>query len=334
MNKNDSYKTYLEAIRESIIEEMEKDKDIVFFGEDIGLYGGAFGVSSGLLGKFGTCRIIDTPISENSFVGLAVGAALTGLKPIVEIMFMDFITLAMDQIVNHMAKFRYMYGGQVTVPIVIRTPAGGGRRYGASHSQSLESWFMHIPGLKIAAPSNANDAKWLLKYAIQDFNPWLFIESKKLYSVKGVILEHMDIPVGKARVVHSGMDCTLVTYSRMVQDCQVAVKNLKEDKGISVELIDLRTLCPLDMETVLNSIKKTRCAVVVEEGCITSGVGAEISARITEGCFDFLSKPTLRIASPDTPIPSSPNLEDFLLPNSKNIMEKIEKYLQGQKPSL
>jgi len=330
LNSEDFEKTYLQAVREAISEEMEKDQSVVFMGEDIGRYGGAFGVSWGLLDKFGPRRIIDSPISENSFVGVATGAALTGLKPIVEIMFMDFITLAMDQIVNHMTKFRYMYGGQVTVPVVIRTPAGGGRRYGASHSQSLDSWFMHVPGLKIGVPSNPNDAKWILKHAIQDPNPWLVIENKKLYSIKGKVHQSLDLPVGKARVIHSGTDCTLITYSRMISECQQVVQHLRSAKGIQVELIDLRTLCPLDTETIVNSIKKTGCAVIVEEGCITSGVGAEISARIMEKCFHFLSKPVLRVASPDTPVPASPELEDAILPDFNSILIKVEEYLSNE----
>jgi pyruvate/2-oxoglutarate/acetoin dehydrogenase E1 component len=326
VNNQSSCKTYLEAIRETIAEEMENDQDVVFFGEDIAAYGGAFGLSWGLLNRFGPDRIVNTPISENSFVGLATGAALTGLKPIVEIMFMDFIALAMDQIVNHLAKLRYIYGGQVSLPVVIRTPSGAGRRYGASHSQSLEAWFMHVPGLKIAVPSNPHDARWLLRTAIHDSNPWLFVESKKLYSVKGEVGQDMQIPIGHANIIHHGSDCTVVTYSRMTQECLNIIEPMRQ-KGIHLEMIDLRTLCPLDIVTIRDSVKETGCAVVVEEDCRTCGVGAEISARIMEECFSFLSKPVLRIACPDSPIPASSKLEDFLIPGSESIKKQIEQYL-------
>jgi pyruvate dehydrogenase E1 component beta subunit len=324
MSSESGTKTYLQGINEAIAEEMERDENVILFGADVGRYGGAFGVTRGLLERFGS-RIIDTPISENSVVGLATGAAMTGLRPIVEIMFMDFITLAMDQIVNHATKFRYMYGGQVDVPLVIRTPSGGGRGYGPSHSQSLEAWFMHVPGLKIAVPSNPHDAKWLLKSAIRDPDPWLFIENKKLYSMKGNIGESLGDPVGKAKTVHAGTHCTVITYSRMTQECLGIVEPLAQ-KGISLEIIDLRTLYPLDMETITDSIKKTRHAVVVEEDCKTAGVGAEVVSRIIEECFHSLSRPVLRIACPDVPIPTSFKLENLLIPNSDHIMMKIEEF--------
>jgi len=322
MTKN-TLGSYLQAINEAISEEMECDDHVVFLGEDIGVYGGAFGVSRGLIEKFGPKRIIDTPISENSIIGLATGAAMTGLKPIVEIMFMDFITLAMDQIVNHMAKLRYIYGGQVTIPVVIRTPAGAGRRYGASHSQSLEAWFLHVPGLRIAVPSSPNDAKHILKYAIRDSNPWLFIESKKLYYTKGELCDTIDIPIGKARIVKHGEDCTIVTYSRMTEVCTNVVERLSNEYKLSVELIDLRTLNPIDYETIFESVKKTRFVVIVEEDNITGGVGAELSAQVAENCFDFLEKPILRIASKDIPIPASSILEDFTIPSAELIMAKL-----------
>jgi len=326
MHREGYVKTYLQAINEAIAEEMERDGDVFILGEDLGTYGGAFGATQGLLDRFGPGRVVDTPISENSFVGVATGAALTGLKPIVEIMFMDFITLAMDQIVNHMTKMRYMYGGQAKIPVVIRTPAGGGRGYGPSHSQSLESWFMHVPGLKIAVPSTPHDAKWLLKAAIADPNPWLFIENKKLYSLKGEVGEEIGFAAGKASIVAAGSDCTIITYSRMAQECLQAVETLAE-KGIRPEIIDLRTLSPLDMDTVYESVRKTGCAVIVEEDCKTAGVGAEISARIAEKCFGALSKPVLRIACPDSPIPTSAKLESLLIPNAERITKEVTKHL-------
>jgi len=320
-------KSYLEAVNEAISEEIASDENVIFFGEDIGIYGGAFGASRGLWEKYGKKRIIETPISENSFVGIAIGAALTGLKPIVEIMFMDFITLAMDQIVNHGTKLRYMYGGQVSVPIVIRTPGGGGRRYGSSHSQSLEGWFMRVPGLKIATPSNPNDAKWMLRYAVQDNNPWLIVESKKLYSMKGEIKDKIELPVGKAKIVVEGSDCTIITYSRMVEESLKAAAELKKENALSIEVIDLRTLSPLDIDSVQASIEKTGKAVVVEEGVRTCGIGAEISARISETCFESMKKPVLRIAAEEVPVPMSPTLEDAVLPDAKKIKTQILSFL-------
>ena len=326
MDKIKTTKTYLQAINSALLEEMEKDKKIIILGEDIGIYGGAFGVTQGLLERFGPERVIDTPISENSIVGVAIGSALAGLRPILEIMFMDFITLAMDQIVNHLTKFRYIYGGQTKLPVVIRTAAGGGKGYGPSHSQSLESWFMHVPGLKIAVPSNPHDAKWLLKTAINDFNPWLFIENKKLYAIEGEVGSKIGTPVGKANIVRSGRDCTVITYSRMTRECLSAIDAMGEKK-FSIEVIDLRTLSPLDTETIYSSIRKTKCAIIVEEDCKTSGVGAEISARIMEKCFRVLSRPVLRLAGCDTPIPASIELEEAFFPNAGKIIKTIRKYL-------
>ncbi len=328
MKKTNQDKSFLQAINDAIVEEMELDNQVVIIGEDIGTYGGAFGVTRGLLEKFGSSRVIDTPISENSIVGLATGAAITGLRPIVEIMFMDFITLAMDQIVNHMTKLRYMYGGQVTVPVVIRTPAGAGRRYGASHSQSLLAWFMHIPGIKIAVPSNSNDAKHILKYAIQDPNPWLFIEAKKLYYTKSKISNKLETPIGQAKIITKGKDCTIITFSIMTMICSHIIDQINNEGKYSLELIDLRTLAPLDYDTIYKSVRKTKNAVIVEEGYLTCGVGAEISSKITENCFSVLNKSVLRIASEDVPVPASPVLEDHSMPNSDKIFEKLEKFLK------
>ncbi len=327
MSNKTTDKSYLEAVNEAISEELASDEDVVFFGEDIGMYGGAFGAARGLWEKYGSSRVVESPISENSFTGIAIGAALTGLKPIVEIMFMDFITLAMDQIVNHGTKFRYMYGGQVTVPIVIRTPGGGGRRYGSSHSQSLEGWFLRVPGLRIAVPSNPSDAKWILRYAVQDKNPWLVVESKKLYGTRGKLGNGLRLPIGKAEVLREGAEITIVTYSRMVHESMEAAEVLKAEHGIDVEVIDLRTLNPLDVETVFDSVKKTGRAVVVEEGCLTGGVGAEIASRISENCFDILKVPVKRIAAPDSPVPMSPVLEDFVLPSAGRIISELKDFL-------
>lgn len=317
--------SYREAIREAIAEEMVNDDRVIFIGEDIGLYGGAFGVSSGLMERFGKERIIETPISENSVLGVAVGAALTGFKPIVEIMFMDFITLAMDQIVNHAAKIHYMYGGQLNVPITIRTPTGAGRGYGPSHSQSLESWFLSVPGLKVIAPSNPHSAKGLLKSAIIDPNPVLFVENKMLYDLKQAIPdEPYYSEIGKAYKIIDGNDVTLFSYGRMLHLSVEAVKSVI-DKGISVELIDLATLKPLDKKTITDSAKKTGRVVIVEEGQKMSGIGAEVAAIVAEECLEYMKGRIIRVAAEDCHIPSSMELEKFVLPDVSKIIGAIDR---------
>ena len=308
------------AIREAIAQEMEADPNVFILGEDIAGYGGAFKVTQGLVEQFGPARVRNTPISENSIVGVGVGAAITGLRPIVDIMFQDFITLAMDQLVNHAAKFHYMYGNQCTVPMVVRTPAGGGRNYGPTHSQSLEAWFMHAPGLKVVAPSNAHDAKGLLISAIRDPNPVVFIESKLLYGVRGPVPEELyTVPLGEAKVVREGAHLTLVAYSRMTVECLKAAEVLAAS-GIECEVIDLRTLAPLDMDSVAASVEKTGRAIVVAEDCRTAGVSAEVAARITEECFDFLQAPVRRVAGADTPIPCADVLERAALPDASKVV--------------
>ncbi len=312
---------YSHAIREAIAEEMRRDESVFILGEDIAGYGGAFKVTQGLVEEFGAARVKNTPISENSIVGVGVGAAITGMRPIVDIMFQDFITLAMDQIVNHAAKFHYMYGNQPRVPLVIRTPAGGGRNYGPTHSQSLEAWFMHVPGLKICAPSTAADAKGLLKSAIRDDNPVLFVESKLLYGVKGQVPDgDVTVPLGEAKVVREGTHLTLVSYSRMTIECQKAADALSK-VGIECEVIDLRCLAPLDMDTVAASVEKTGRAIVVAEDCRTAGVSAEVMARIVEECFDFLQAPVRRVAGADAPIPCADVLEKAALPDAQKIVD-------------
>ncbi len=314
---------YSHAIREAMALEMRRDDAVFLLGEDIAGYGGAFKVTQGLVEEFGPMRVKNTPISENSIVGVGVGAAICGMRPIVDIMFQDFITLAMDQIVNHAAKFHYMYGNQPRVPLVIRTPAGGGRNYGPTHSQSLEAWFMHVPGLKICAPSNAYDAKGLLISAIRDDNPVLFIESKLLYGVKGDVPEESyTVPLGEAKIVREGEHLTLVSYSRMVGECQKAAEALSKS-GIECEIVDLRCLAPLDMDTVAASVEKTGRAIVVCEDCKTAGVSAEIMARIVEECFDFLQAPVRRVAGADTPIPCADILERAALPDAQKIVDAV-----------
>ncbi len=316
--------TYSQAIRHALIEEMERDERVILLGEDIGLYGGAFRVTQGLVRRFGPERVINTPISENSFVGVAVGAALMGMRPVVEIMFMDFIALAMDQLVNHAAKLHYIYGGQARVPLVVRTPAGAGRGYGASHSQSLEAWFVHTPGLKVVAPSTPRDAHGLLKAAIRDDNPVVFMESKLLYGVKGDVPDPDEVlPLGKAAVVREGEDVTLVAYSRMTALALEAAARL-DGQGIQCEVLDLRTLAPLDEEAILASVGKTTRAVIIEEDTRRGGVGAEVAAVIAEGAFGRLDSPLRRVACADSPIPCSPTLEQAILPSVDRIVEAVE----------
>ncbi len=312
---------YSIAIREALTEEMKRDPSVFLMGEDIADYGGCFGVTRGLLERFGPERVRNTPISENSFVGIGVGAALLGMRPVVEIMFMDFLTLAMDQLVNHAAKFHYLYGGQVKVPIVIRTAAGAGKGYGATHSQTLAAWLLNVPGIKVVAPAFPHDAKQMLKSAIRDDNPVVFIENKVLYDYKDYVVDDEDlIPFGMARLLQTGADITLVSYSRMVHETLKAAEVLSQ-QGISADVIDLRSLYPIDMETIIQSAAKTGRVLLVEEGVTRWGVCAEISCRIMEECFQKLSAPVKRIGFPDIPIPCGFELEQQVLPNAIAIVD-------------
>jgi len=318
---------FSEAVREALAEELERDPTVFLLGEDIGIYGGAFGVTRGLLERFGPERVINTPISENSFVGVGVGAALTGSRPVVEIMFMDFIALATDQLVNHAAKFRAVYGEQAKVPLVIRTAAGGGRSYGPSHSQSLEAWFVHTPGLKVIAPGTAEDAKGLLKSAIRDDDPVIFIEPKALYNQRMPVPEgEYTIPLGAAKIVQVGGDVSIICYGRIVREAQQAASALAGD-GISAEVVDLRTLNPLDIETIVTSVQKTGHAIIAHEACRTGGVGAEVACRIMEHAFDYLDAAIQRLAAPDIPIPFSPELEAASFPSAAEIVEAARRSL-------
>jgi pyruvate/2-oxoglutarate/acetoin dehydrogenase E1 component len=322
--------TYATAIREALVEEMERDANVLLLGEDIGVYGGAFGVTRGLREQFGPSRVIDTPISEGSFVGVGVGASLLGLRPVVEIMFMDFIALAADQIVNHAAKFREIYGEQARVPLVIRTAAGGGRRYGATHSQSLEAWFMHTPGLTVVAPGTPADAKGLLKSAIRADEPVIFIESKALYPVSGPVPEgEQVVPLGQARVAREGADLTVVTYGRMVAASLQAAETLAAD-GISTAVVDLRTLKPLDMDTVVKSVRGTGRVLIVHEACAMAGPAAEIGFRIFEEAFDCLDAPIRRLTAPDAAIPFGPALEDAFFPSAERIVTEARRLVRGE----
>jgi len=315
--------TYWQALQEALQQEMRRDQRVFLLGEDIGAYGGAFGVTRGLLAEFGPERVRCTPISEATIVGAATGAAVTGMRPVVEIMFMDFLTLTMDQLANHAAKFRYMYGPQAHVPIVIRTPAGGGRSYGATHSQSLEAWFLHVPGLKVVAPATPADAKGLLLTAIRDDNPVLFVEHKLLYAATGPVPDEDEpMVIGEAAVRREGQDVTIVAYSYHLGMALQAAEELTAH-GIHAEVIDLRSLVPLDTETILGSVRKTGRLVCLEEGTRTGGVGAEIVARVAEHAYEYLDAPVRRIATPDIPIPFSPPLEQAALPTREVIVRTV-----------
>jgi pyruvate/2-oxoglutarate/acetoin dehydrogenase E1 component len=318
---------YADAIREALAEEMRRDPDVVLMGEDIGLYGGSFGVTRGLLDEFGPERIVDTPISEGGFTGLAVGAALTGLRPVVEYMFMDFIVLASDQIVNHAAKFRAVYGEQAKVPIVFRAAAGAGRCYGATHSQMLESWFMHMPGMKVVAPSTAEDAKGLLISAIRDDDPVLMVEHKDLYKVRMPLSTHTEpIPFGKARLVHEGDQVTILTYSKMVHTAGLAAVQLDKE-GISVEVIDLRSLRPMDTEAIAASVRKTGRAIVLTEAMGTAGAATEIACQVMDHAFEYLNAPILRLTPLETIVPFSPTLEQRTIPQIKDVVQAVKNLL-------
>ena len=310
-----------EAIREALTEEMTRDERVFLMGEDIGLYGGAFGVTRGMLDRFGPERVVETPISEAGFVGLAIGAALLERRPVVEIMFSDFVLLAMDQLVNHAAKFRYVYGPQATVPLVVRVVGGAGRAYGPTHSQAVEAYFVHTPGIKVVAPATPADAKGLLLAAIRDPNPVVFVENRILYPQKGEVPEgDAIIPLGKAATVRAGSDVTVVAYSRMVHEALAAAGTLAAE-GIEAEVIDLRTLSPMDSPAVIESVKRTGRAVLVEEGPRTAGVMAELAARLAEEALDYLDGPVTRLTMPDIPVPFSPVLEQAALPSRKDIVE-------------
>jgi pyruvate/2-oxoglutarate/acetoin dehydrogenase E1 component len=321
--------TYLKALQEALWEEMRRDPRVFLMGEDIGEYGGAFGVTRGMLEEFGPERIRCTPISEATIVGAATGAALTGMRPVVEIMFMDFITLTMDQLANHAAKVRYMYGPQARVPLVVRTPAGGGRSYGATHSQSLEAWFLHVPGLKVAVPSTPADAKGLLLSSMRDDNPVLFVEHKLLYATTGDVREgEPTLPFGQAAVRRSGSDVTLVAYSYHTLLALEAAEQLARD-GIDAEVIDLRTLVPLDAETIAASVRKTGRLVCIEEGTRSGGVGAEVAAQVAELAYEYLDAPIRRVATPDIPIPFSPPLERAAIPTTEVIVQTATQLVAG-----
>jgi pyruvate dehydrogenase E1 component beta subunit len=317
---------YIRAITDALNEEMARDESVFIIGEDVGGPGGAFSATKGLLETYGERRVRDTPISESAIVGLAIGAAAEGLRPVAEIMFADFLTVCMDQIVNQMAKTRYMFGGMYKLPVVIRAPGGGGLNAGPQHSQCLESWFAHVPGLKVVMPATPYDVKGLLKSAIRDDNPVIFLEHKALYGSKGEAPdEEYLVPIGKADVKRAGADVTVVAASRMVLQALDAAKTLSSE-GIDVEVIDLRTISPLDKETIFRSVEKTAKLVVAHEAVKAFGIGAEIAAMVSEEMLDYLDAPVLRVGAPFVPVPF--NLENYYLPNSEDVVKAVKKVME------
>ena len=314
------HQTFLDAIRSGLAEEMRRDSSVYVFGEDVAL-GGPFGVTKGLAEEFGVNRMVNTPISEGTVMGLAIGAATAGLRPVVEIMFIDFITLAMDQLVNHAAKLHYMSGGQLRIPLTVRVQCGISGAMGAHHSQSLEAWLAHVPGLKIAMPANAADAKGLLKAAIRDDNPVVFIEHRGLYWSKAEVpVGDRIVPIGQAAVVRPGDRVSIVALANMVGPALAAAEELASE-GIAAEVIDPRSISPLDIETIVTSVKKTGRLIVVHEAVEQGGIGAEIVARVQQAAFFYLDSPVLRVAAYFAPVPAGPTLEKVFLPGKERIVE-------------
>ena len=314
--------SYAEAIREGMSIRMREDPNVLLFGEDVGAFGGCFGVSAGMLDEFGEKRVRDTPISEGAIIGAAVGSAATGLRPIAELMFCDFLTVGMDQLVNQAAKMRYMFGGKISMPMVVRLPAGAGVSAAAQHSQSLEAWITHVPGLKVVYPSTSQDALGLMLSSIDDDNPVMFLEHKAIYTMKGDVDSLTPIPLGKGDIKRAGEDVTIIATGKMVHEALAAAKMLESD-GISAEVLDPRTLYPLDKALIAQSLSKTHRAVIVTEENRRGGYGGEISAMIAEEMFDLLDCPIVRIGALDTPVPFAPVLEQVYLPNAQDIANAI-----------
>jgi pyruvate/2-oxoglutarate/acetoin dehydrogenase E1 component len=325
--------TIREALNEALHEEMARDSRVVVLGCDVGNRGGPFGITKGILDRFGPSRIWDTPISEPAFTGAGVGAAATGLRPIVEILYSDWITLGMDQIVNMAAKMRYMFGGKVNMPLVIRAPFGAGNCYAAQHSQSFENWFNHVPGLKVVAPWSAYDMKGLLKAAIRDDNPVIFFEHKRMYAIKGEVPdleEDYIVPIGKAKVLREGSDLTAVTYSYITTRVLAAAAQLEKETGAGVEVVDLRTILPLDYDTVLASVRKTGRLLVVHEANTRGGLGSDIVAEVTDRAYDALKAPPLRVGGLNVPMPYNRGLESMVIPDEARILEAMKRSLSYQ----
>jgi pyruvate dehydrogenase E1 component beta subunit len=321
--------TMREAISQALWEEMERDPTVFILGEEVGVWGGTYAVTKGFYDHFGERRVRDTPIAESAIIGAAIGAALTGLRPVAEMMTINFAFTAFDHIVNEAAKLHYMFGGQFTLPMVIRAPGGGGRQLGATHSQTPDAIFAHFPGLKVVAPGTPEDAKGLLKAAIRSNDPVMFIEHATLYQFRGEVPEgDYTIPIGKSKIQRPGRDITLVTYSKMLE-LSLKAADLLAKEGIEVEIVDLRTLRPLDMEPVIESFKKTNRAVVVEEGWPSYGVGSEIVTRIYEQAFDFVDAPIKRIAQKEVPLPYNRMLEQSAIPQVDDIVKGVKEVLNG-----
>lgn len=336
--------TYRQALHDTLLEEMRRDPSVVLLGEEIGRFEGSYKITAGLLKEFGPERVIDTPIAEEGFVGAAIGAAMLGLRPVVEIMTVNFSLLALDQIVNHAAKIHYMFGGQARVPMVLRTPEGGGQQLAATHSQNFSAWYAYIPGLKVVAPATPADARGLLKSAIRDDDPVIFLENLALYNTKGEVPDLGDgaasnghagasddglVPIGTAAIMREGTDLTLISYSRMSVVAFEVARRLEQDQGISCEVIDVRSLRPLDRPTLIESVKKTSRAVVVEEDWYSYGVGAELVATIQEGAFDYLDAPIRRVAQAEVPLPYAKVMEQAALPKAQNLVDAIKQTLDA-----
>ena len=319
--------TYADALREALREEMLRDPNVILLGEEIGVFNGVYKVTRGLLDEFGPDRVRDTPISEAAIAGAAVGLALVGMRPVAEIMYMDFLPICMDELATQAAKMRFMSGGQLKVPMVLRTQYSLGRQHGAQHSQFTPAWFFQVPGLKVVVPATPYDAKGLLKSAIREPNPVLFLEGGLLYRTKGPVPEEeYTIPLGKADTKRKGDDVTIVGVSRLVGEALTAAKKL-EEKGVSAEVIDVRTLQPLDLATIVESVKRTSRLIIASDDIKTGGVGSEISAAVIENAFDYLDAPIMRVACPDTPIPFSPPLEQQYMPNADKIVQAADQII-------
>jgi len=323
--------TYRQALNDTLAEELARDPNVYLMGEEIGKFEGSYKITAGLLQKFGPKRVVDTPIAEMGFVGMAAGSAMLGLRPVVEIMTINFILMAVDQVVNHASKIHYMFGGQSKVPMVIRTPSGGVGQLAATHSQSFENWFAYCPGMKVVAPSTPYDAKGLLRASIRDDDPVVFIESLPLYDTKGEVPENDDftVPIGMAEVKKEGTDITVVAYSRMTYVAMQVAKKLEEEQGLSVEVVDLRSLRPLDRPTIVNSVKKTNRAVIIEEDWRSYGIGAEVAATIQEEAFDFLDAPIRRVAGLEVPLPYAEHLSRASKPDAQDLVDAIRLTMEG-----
>jgi pyruvate dehydrogenase E1 component beta subunit len=322
--------TFRQALHDTLRAEMLRDENVFLMGEEIGVFEGSYKITAGLLAEFGEKRVRDTPIAEEGFTGAAIGAAMLGLRPVVEIMTINFTLLALDQIVNHAAKIYGMFGGQATVPLVIRTPGGGGQQLGATHSQNIELYYAFVPGLKVVAPSTPADAKALLLAAIRDDDPVLFLENLALYNTKGEVPDD-DTPgeIGKAAITREGSDITLIGYSRMAHVASQVAEQLAQSDGLDIEVVDLRSLRPLDRETVIASVKKTHAAVVLEDDWLTYGIGAEVAASISDGAFDYLDAPVRRVAMAEVPLPYSKSLETAALPSVDDVIQAVYQTLDA-----